>query len=420
MHEGKNHICQGRFVAQEEYKGLLLAHSLSSLRTSSLIKIQRGAWFPPSSWLVGKKMLGQRRRRKEAICLLGPMPKASLRIRMERSYVCVVSSKHPSQGSGAGNPCRMGPGHGVGLCGSRSSFNTSTSPLTSWVPPVPAKSLNSVPPLIFSACICQSHPWVWVHFFFFFLFFFFCSTTLLLPIHLPPPSCTHAQSCNPMDCSPPGSSVHGFLQARILEWVAISFSMGPFFHSAHRSVWMPAECWERHRNVTDSNLQGVYPLITEMWQVHQHSQSCQSIRPLFCWKIYRVSKNLHDDIQTLSPAFESSQSAISNQLQPHSSSSSITLPPLIQPVEHHQRGHASGSLPILYSPPLVKFPQFLQCPAQRPISPPLLSSNSRKFWLLFLLCFQNIGCRYSFQHLQCYYIYLYMFIFPIVLWALWR
>ena len=36
------------------------------------------------------------------------------------------------------------------------------------------------------------------------------------------------QSCptlrDPMDCSPPGSSVHGILQARILEWVAISSS----------------------------------------------------------------------------------------------------------------------------------------------------------------------------------------------------
>ena len=30
--------------------------------------------------------------------------------------------------------------------------------------------------------------------------------------------------CNPMDCSPPGSSVHGILQARILKWVAISSS----------------------------------------------------------------------------------------------------------------------------------------------------------------------------------------------------
>ena len=30
--------------------------------------------------------------------------------------------------------------------------------------------------------------------------------------------------CDPMDCSPPGSSVHGIFQARILEWIAISFS----------------------------------------------------------------------------------------------------------------------------------------------------------------------------------------------------
>ena len=29
--------------------------------------------------------------------------------------------------------------------------------------------------------------------------------------------------CNPMDCSPPGSSVHGIFQARVLEWDAIAF-----------------------------------------------------------------------------------------------------------------------------------------------------------------------------------------------------
>ena len=32
--------------------------------------------------------------------------------------------------------------------------------------------------------------------------------------------------CGPMDCSPPGSSVQGILQARILEWVAMPFSRG--------------------------------------------------------------------------------------------------------------------------------------------------------------------------------------------------
>ena len=40
-------------------------------------------------------------------------------------------------------------------------------------------------------------------------------------------SCSVASnSCDPADCSPPGSSVHGISQARILEWVAISFSRG--------------------------------------------------------------------------------------------------------------------------------------------------------------------------------------------------
>ena len=32
--------------------------------------------------------------------------------------------------------------------------------------------------------------------------------------------------CNLMDCGPPGSSVQGIFQARMLEWVAISFSRG--------------------------------------------------------------------------------------------------------------------------------------------------------------------------------------------------
>jgi len=32
--------------------------------------------------------------------------------------------------------------------------------------------------------------------------------------------------CDPLDCSPPGSSVHEIFQARILEWIAIPFSRG--------------------------------------------------------------------------------------------------------------------------------------------------------------------------------------------------
>ena len=43
-------------------------------------------------------------------------------------------------------------------------------------------------------------------------------------------NCMHAKSClilcDPMDCSPPGSSVHGIAQARILEWVSMPSSEG--------------------------------------------------------------------------------------------------------------------------------------------------------------------------------------------------
>ena len=37
-----------------------------------------------------------------------------------------------------------------------------------------------------------------------------------------------SNSLQPKDCSPPGSSVHGISQARVLDWVAVSFSSGSF------------------------------------------------------------------------------------------------------------------------------------------------------------------------------------------------
>ena len=44
--------------------------------------------------------------------------------------------------------------------------------------------------------------------------------------------------CDPMDCSLPGSSIHGILQARILEWVAISFSR----RSSRPRDWTRVSC----------------------------------------------------------------------------------------------------------------------------------------------------------------------------------
>ena len=44
--------------------------------------------------------------------------------------------------------------------------------------------------------------------------------------------------CDPMDCNLPGSSVHGILQARVLEWVAISFSRT----SSEPRDWIRVSC----------------------------------------------------------------------------------------------------------------------------------------------------------------------------------
>ena len=42
--------------------------------------------------------------------------------------------------------------------------------------------------------------------------------------------------CDPMDCHPPGSSVPGIFQARIPEWVAISYSRGSSQHRNHTHI----------------------------------------------------------------------------------------------------------------------------------------------------------------------------------------
>ena len=53
--------------------------------------------------------------------------------------------------------------------------------------------------------------------------------------------CCLVQLCDPVDCSQPGSSVHGISWARILEWVAISFSRGssrPRDRNASPALWV--------------------------------------------------------------------------------------------------------------------------------------------------------------------------------------
>ena len=54
-----------------------------------------------------------------------------------------------------------------------------------------------------------------------------------------------AQSCptpsGPMDCSPPGPSIHGIFQARVLEWVAIAFSASRLRHIKEKGRFKPTQ-----------------------------------------------------------------------------------------------------------------------------------------------------------------------------------
>ena len=60
---------------------------------------------------------------------------------------------------------------------------------------------------------------------------------LLLLSHLCP------TLCNPMDCSPPGSSVHGIFQARVLEWGAIAFSENVTGSNYFKCLWILSYGW---------------------------------------------------------------------------------------------------------------------------------------------------------------------------------
>ena len=75
--------------------------------------------------------------------------------------------------------------------------------------------------------------------------------------------CLVAQSyptfCNPMDCSPPGCSIPKIFQARILEWVAISFSRGSSWsrdgtlHLLHWQAEPPGKLHSQFSSVAQSS-----------------------------------------------------------------------------------------------------------------------------------------------------------------------
>ena len=133
--------------------------------------------------------------------------------------------------------------------------------------------------------------------------------------------------CDPMDCSPPGSSVRGIFQARVLQWVAISFSREssqlrdrtqvsctagrcftiwatrnpPIYVSILFQILFPFKslqsveqvslcntvdpCWLSVLNIAVCTYHGFSSSHVWMWEL-DHKEECRRIDPfkLWCWR----------------------------------------------------------------------------------------------------------------------------------------
>ena len=87
--------------------------------------------------------------------------------------------------------------------------------------------------------------------------------------------------CNPVDCSLPGSPVHGILQARVLEWGAIAFSRGSSRPRDRTQVsCIVGRCFTVWATREDGNLQ------------KDHSQMYKSLKYLFLYCLFNTISQL--------------------------------------------------------------------------------------------------------------------------------
>ena len=103
--------------------------------------------------------------------------------------------------------------------------------------------------------------------------------------------------CDPMDCSLPGSSVHGIFQARILEWVAISYSWGssrPKDQSCFSCVscigrwilyhWVTWKFWESYETPFDPWMRGLQQSFVS-WSLAAFLSSVWDQQPRTLWSL---------------------------------------------------------------------------------------------------------------------------------------
>ena len=72
--------------------------------------------------------------------------------------------------------------------------------------------------------------------------------------------------CDPMDCSLPGSSIHGTFQARVLEWAVIAFSKRLFAAAAAKSLQLcPTQCDPMNCSLPGFSVHGILQARTVEW-----------------------------------------------------------------------------------------------------------------------------------------------------------
>ena len=118
------------------------------------------------------------------------------------------------------------------------------------------------------------------------------------------------QSCltpsDPMDCSPPGSSIHGTLQARVLEWGAIAFSVIVYIrHIIIPCKLLPSKSYLPNflievifravlaHSSTEHKIQrfSIYPLLPQMHTFSYYEHSPQEWYICYNWWMY-IDKSL--------------------------------------------------------------------------------------------------------------------------------
>ena len=106
--------------------------------------------------------------------------------------------------------------------------------------------------------------------------------------------------CNPRDCSPPGFSVHGISQARILKWAAISFLQGIFLTQELNLQLLP--CLLRCRRILSTDLRCIHVA------VQQNKQFKSIILPL------KINKNKSKKIKSKIKTWESFKTKLTHDV----------------------------------------------------------------------------------------------------------